>query len=173
MANPAKDAKDKTPPTDDRKPAPREEEKAHAVSHAHAAPGIDLESLTDEQLSALIASAEAALTGRQAKKQGDFLASIREQALKLGLDPAAIAVALGKGGGKRARAGRSGDARATVKPKYRNPANHAQTGAGRGAKPAWIEVGADGKPLALALKSGNFGAPDFFSKALTSLQGAA
>ncbi len=32
---------------------------------------------------------------------------------------------------------------------------------------------ADGKPLALALKSGNFGAPDFFSKALTSLQGAA
>ena len=32
---------------------------------------------------------------------------------------------------------------------------------------------ADGKPLALALKSGNFGAPDFFEKALTSLQGAA
>jgi 3-dehydrotetronate 4-kinase len=32
---------------------------------------------------------------------------------------------------------------------------------------------ADGKPLALALKSGNFGAPDFFSKALTSLQGGA
>jgi uncharacterized protein YgbK (DUF1537 family) len=32
---------------------------------------------------------------------------------------------------------------------------------------------ADGKPLALALKSGNFGAPDFFSKALHSLQGAA
>jgi 3-dehydrotetronate 4-kinase len=32
---------------------------------------------------------------------------------------------------------------------------------------------ADGKPLALALKSGNFGAPDFFQKALRSLQGAA
>ncbi|HKY86433.1 MAG TPA: 3-oxo-tetronate kinase [Pseudorhodoplanes sp.] len=32
---------------------------------------------------------------------------------------------------------------------------------------------ADGKPLALALKSGNFGAPDFFSKALHSLQGMA
>lgn len=32
---------------------------------------------------------------------------------------------------------------------------------------------ADGKPLALALKSGNFGAPDFFNKALHSLQGAA
>lgn len=32
---------------------------------------------------------------------------------------------------------------------------------------------ADGKPLALALKSGNFGTPDFFSKALISLQGAA
>jgi uncharacterized protein YgbK (DUF1537 family) len=32
---------------------------------------------------------------------------------------------------------------------------------------------AGGKPLALALKSGNFGAPDFFSKALQSLRGAA
>ena len=32
---------------------------------------------------------------------------------------------------------------------------------------------ADGKPLALALKSGNFGAPDFFEKALHSLQGSA
>jgi 3-dehydrotetronate 4-kinase len=32
---------------------------------------------------------------------------------------------------------------------------------------------ADGRPLALALKSGNFGAPDFFEKALHSLQGAA
>ncbi len=32
---------------------------------------------------------------------------------------------------------------------------------------------ADGKPLALALKSGNFGAPDFFEKALHSLRGAA
>jgi uncharacterized protein YgbK (DUF1537 family) len=31
---------------------------------------------------------------------------------------------------------------------------------------------ADGRPLALALKSGNFGAPDFFTKALRTLAGA-
>jgi uncharacterized protein YgbK (DUF1537 family) len=30
-----------------------------------------------------------------------------------------------------------------------------------------------GEPLALALKSGNFGAPDFFAKALRVLRGAA
>jgi 3-dehydrotetronate 4-kinase len=34
-------------------------------------------------------------------------------------------------------------------------------------------VAADGEPLALALKSGNFGAPDFFTKALRVLGGAA
>ena len=34
-------------------------------------------------------------------------------------------------------------------------------------------IAADGRPLALALKSGNFGAPDFFAKALRTLQGTA
>jgi uncharacterized protein YgbK (DUF1537 family) len=31
---------------------------------------------------------------------------------------------------------------------------------------------ADGRPLTLALKSGNFGAPDFFAKALSRLSAA-
>jgi uncharacterized protein YgbK (DUF1537 family) len=33
----------------------------------------------------------------------------------------------------------------------------------------WTES-LDDKPLALALKSGNFGSPDFFSKALAQLE---
>ena len=153
MANTAKDTKEKPITPDDKKPAQQADDKAvHSPSApSHAAPGLDLAGLSDEQLSGLITSAQSALEGRRAKKQSDFLASIREQALALGLDPVAIAAALAKrGSGNRPRSGGAGagDKRAAVKPKYRNPANPSQTWAGRGAKPAWIELGPDKKPLA-------------------------
>ena len=113
---------------------------------------VDIAPLTDEQLGRLIAGAQSLLEERRAKKQSEFLASVRAQATALGLDPVAIAAALGK----RARPGnsRGGDKRVSVKPKYRNPANPSQTWAGRGATPAWIELGGDNKPLPKFLIAG-------------------
>jgi DNA-binding protein H-NS len=113
----------------------------------------NLSSLSEEGLSArlaeaqaLVAEVEREIEQRRAKKAAEFLASIREQARALGLDPLAIAAALGKKAGTRTRS--SGDARATVAPKYRNPET-SQTWAGRGVRPKWIELDpATGKPLA-------------------------
>jgi DNA-binding protein H-NS len=62
-----------------------------------------------------------------------------------------VALAAALGGGKKggARARSSGDARSTVLPKYRNPADPSQTWAGRGARPKWIELDpSTSKPLA-------------------------
>jgi len=63
---------------------------------------------------------------------------------QLGLEPADVVAALGK---RRSSPTKPGDARSSVQPKYRNPENPSQTWAGRGAKPAWIELGSDKKPL--------------------------
>jgi DNA-binding protein H-NS len=126
---------------------------AQALHPVHPTAIENLSSLSEEGLSARLAEAQALVAEvereielRRAKKASDFLASIREQARALGLDPQAIAAALGKKAGTRTRS--SGDARATVAPKYRNPET-SQTWAGRGVRPKWIELDpATGKPLA-------------------------
>jgi DNA-binding protein H-NS len=118
---------------------------------------VDMTALSDAALSALIVAAQRETEARHAKRTADALASIRAQAealrvlaetqaKELGLDPVAVAAALGKKPGSRARA--TGDARRSVAPKFRNPGEPSQTWAGRGATPKWIELGPDGKPLA-------------------------
>jgi DNA-binding protein H-NS len=106
---------------------------------------LDIESFSDEQLTELIATSRRILAERLAKRQAEFFASIREQAQQLGLEPADVVAAIGR---RRSTAMKAVDARSSVQPKYRNPENPSQTWAGRGAKPAWIELGPDKKPLA-------------------------
>src|ERR1019366_2399888 len=127
-----------------------------AVHPVHEPTIESLAALSDEALSIRFAEAQAEVTEiqreieqRRAKKATEFLASIRDQARALGIDPVALAAALGGGkkGGARTRS--SGDARSAVAKKYRNPENASQTWAGRGATPKWIELDpATKKPLA-------------------------
>jgi DNA-binding protein H-NS len=98
------------------------------------APKSDTAQLADEELRALISRAEEELAARRKRRQEDFFTHVREQAEKLGIDPADIAAALGKKGNRAAN-----DRRAVVAPKYRNPGNPKQTWAGRGAPPKWLQ----------------------------------
>jgi len=122
---------------------PKAAEKPPVTETKQALP-VDIESFSDEQLEVLIAASQRILAERQAKREAEFFAAIREQAAKLGLEPADVVAALGK---RRSSPTKPGDARSSVQPKYRNPENPSQTWAGRGAKPAWIELGSDKKPL--------------------------
>ena len=107
--------------------------------------GPDIGTLSDDELSALIATAQGELSSRKEKKRSEFFASIREQAKALGFDPSEVAAALGRNP-KRPKG--SGDKRAAVAPIYRNPANHAETWAGWGAKPLWVRAALEaGKSL--------------------------
>jgi DNA-binding protein H-NS len=99
---------------------------------------VDVATLSDVTLTALITESQHELGRRHAKREADALASILSQVQALNLDPAKVVAALGKRSGPRIRSG--GDARSTVTPKYGNPENPSQTWAGRGAAPKWIEV---------------------------------
>ncbi len=101
---------------------------------------MDLTSLTDEKLQALIDDAQAEQRARQEKRTADLLEYFRVEALKLGLAPAKLAAALTKRAPARASATTAKDGRSDVKPKYRNPKNPSETWAGRGAKPKWYEA---------------------------------
>jgi DNA-binding protein H-NS len=129
-------------------PTPLPKDKSPLVSRAtaHDAPesapsralGIDVATLSDEGLQALAAEAQTELARRKAKREADFLAAIRDQAQILGIAPARLAAALGiKSAAARAQASDSRDGRSVVKPKFWNPADHAQRWAGRGAPPKW------------------------------------
>jgi DNA-binding protein H-NS len=110
---------------------------------------MDLTSLTDDKLSTLILEAQAERQARHDRRKAELLESFRTQAEALGLDPAKLATALSKRGSRpRSASSGNGDGRATVKPKYRNPKNTAETWAGRGAKPKWYEthLAKGGKP---------------------------
>jgi DNA-binding protein H-NS len=111
--------------------------------------GVNPAKLKDEELRTLHDALGAEITARQTKAQTEFLAEMKEKAHRIGVDPATIAAAFGSAPSpSRTRSRSSGDKRAAVAPKYRNPANPSQTWAGRGIKPKWIELGPDKKPLA-------------------------
>ena len=58
--------------------------------------------------------------------------------------------------GKAKRSGKRGGKRGKVKPKYRNPANPAQTWAGRGLSPSWFKaLKAEGKEHTALIGGGN------------------
>jgi DNA-binding protein H-NS len=98
----------------------------------------DVAELTDDDLRSMISVAEQELAARRERKQTEFLSYVREQALALGVDRADIDAALGKKPKRPAS-----DRRATVAPKYRDPANPAQTWSGRGAAPKWLQAQLD------------------------------
>jgi DNA-binding protein H-NS len=91
---------------------------------------IDLKSMNHNQLSDLIARAKA----RQDELAKERAAKLRDKINALvkaegfGLDEV-----LGRSGGR-------GKARGKVKPKYRNPADPAQTWTGRGKRPRWFSA---------------------------------
>ena len=110
-------------------------EKTGAAQVAEPGKVPDLASFSDDELVVLATDAQAELTARRERRRSEFLENIREQARVLGIDPSEVAAALGRKG-KRT----SSDKRAAVAAKYRNPANHAETWAGRGAKPQWVRA---------------------------------
>ena len=91
---------------------------------------IDLKSLNHNQLADLIVRAQA----RQEELVREKASKLREKINALvkaegfGLDEI-----LGRSGGR-------GKTRAKVKPKFRNPADHAQTWSGRGKRPRWFNA---------------------------------
>jgi len=95
----------------------------------------DLSSFSDDDLAALIGLAEQEQAARRERKRADFFSSIREQAQALGVAPEDVVAALSR---KEQRP--APDRRAKVAPKYRNPANPAETWAGRGVKPKWMQA---------------------------------
>jgi DNA-binding protein H-NS len=130
---------------------------------------MDFTSLSDDKLSTLILDAQREQEARRAKKHAAMLASIearaeamRAEALAAGLDPAAVATAFARHAhaarrnGHRVRSSSNGDGRSTVKPKFWNPADHAQRWAGRGAKPKWYDahLAKGGKPDDLLIPDG-------------------
>jgi DNA-binding protein H-NS len=109
---------------------------------------MDFTSLSDDKLSTFILEAQAERQARHDRRRAELLESFRTQAEALGLDPAKLAAALSKRGSRPRSPSGNGDGRATVKPKYRNLKNTAETWAGRGAKPKWYEahLAKGGKP---------------------------
>jgi DNA-binding protein H-NS len=107
------------------------------------------------QLAALKKQQEALLKKEQAlkaKAHDKVLAKIVQLAKDAGLTGSDIAKAMGAGKtaksktAKAPKAGRKSGPRGKVAPKYRNPANHAETWTGRGVSPKWVaELKASGK----------------------------
>jgi DNA-binding protein H-NS len=97
---------------------------------------LDLAALSDAVIAELLAQGQRELEHRKTKREADFIASTREGAQALGITPTRLAAALTR------------DGRSKVKPKYWNPANHAERIAGRGQKPKWFtdHIAAGGKP---------------------------
>lgn len=108
----------------------------------------DIPQMSDDELRGMIALAEQELAARHEKSKLEFLSYVREQARALGFDAAEVAAAFATKGKRAASGSSAGDKRASVAPKYRNPANHAETWAGRGAKPEWVRAALEsGKSL--------------------------
>src|SRR4051794_38337730 len=99
----------------------------------------DLDGLNDGQLRDLIQNAKAALAERIQARLDEFKAMAREAGFEVSIHRVGKAAMPGR---KRQGAGGQamvGDKRGPVAPKYRNPKNAAQTWAGRGKRPAWLE----------------------------------
>jgi DNA-binding protein H-NS len=95
----------------------------------------DVTSLSDDDLAALVEVVEQEQAARRERKREEFFASIRERAEELGVQPEELAAELSRKGARS-----PSDRRAKVAPKYRNPSNSAETWAGRGVKPKWMQV---------------------------------
>lgn len=90
---------------------------------------IDLDSLNAKQLTDLIARAEKRLQSLAEEKVAKARAKLASLAKAEGFTLEELL------GGKR---GRKAKVKRVVKPKYRNPANAAETWSGRGKRPRWF-----------------------------------
>lgn len=135
----------KQPDSSKKPPSEREAASRPNGADASASGGTpDIGSLTDGELEALIVTAQAELDTRRVRQRDDFIAEMKAKAQALGMDAATVAALLTPRASRR----KAGDKRSAVQPKYRNPANPAQTWAGRGAKPQWVqEALSQGKKL--------------------------
>jgi DNA-binding protein H-NS len=97
---------------------------------------IDLKSLSPKELHALIANAESQMQEAQAKQVQAVREKIDAILKNSGLTLADIYPTRGAGKAKT-KAGKRGG-KGSVAPKYRNPANPAETWTGRGRQPLWV-----------------------------------
>jgi DNA-binding protein H-NS len=120
---------------------------AEALAKAEALP-VDLATLSDDALSALLAAVERKIAERHAKREADLVASILETAAAFGIPPARIAAKLGRRSAPRPQGSGVTDGRHVVKPKYRCLTDHSLRWSGRGAQPKWYadHLSAGGKP---------------------------
>lgn len=95
---------------------------------------IDLKSLSPKELHALIANAESQMQEAQAKQVQTVREKIDAILKNSGLSLADVYPTRGAG---KAKAGKRGG-KGSVAPKYRNPANPAETWTGRGRQPLWV-----------------------------------
>ena len=101
---------------------------------------LEFENLSDDQLRELIQHARDTLSDRVTRRLDEFRLVAREAGFEISVTK------IGEGEGRRGRRRRSsnggadtGDQRAQVAPKYRNPDNHSETWSGRGRKPRRVE----------------------------------
>lgn len=96
---------------------------------------MNLNNYSLDDLQKLIADAETTLEKRQREQRAEVVAQMRKLAASVGIDFEIVAGETRKRG-----------TRAAAAPKFRNPANSAQTWNGRGPKPKWFkEAVASGK----------------------------
>lgn len=94
---------------------------------------INLETLSPAELKALIANAQSQMQAAHANHVKEVREKIERLLKSSGLTLADVYPARGGKGAKGAKGPKS-----VVAPKYRNPANAAQTWSGRGKRPLWF-----------------------------------
>jgi DNA-binding protein H-NS len=114
-----------------------QDETAHDPASAYTPLPLDLASLTDELLAALIEGARTELQERKTKREADFFALVSEQAKLLNVTPARLKAYL-DGKAPAARPEDAVDGRKNVRPKFWCPKDHELRWSGRGNPPKWM-----------------------------------
>ena len=98
---------------------------------------MELRKLTVAQLTRLKAKIDAEIARRNDTAKVELLKEVKKMAAKAGVPMSEL---LGAKAGRRAAGTRKASPikGKKVPPKYRNPANHAETWTGRGRQPAWV-----------------------------------
>lgn len=99
----------------------------------------NLESMTEPELRELIRNADEALKRRVAERARSTLKEIRRLAAEVGFE-----VTFVKAGKTPAAKGKVASPRGPAVQKYRNPDNPAETWAGRGRPPKWVQAALEG-----------------------------
>jgi DNA-binding protein H-NS len=132
----------------------------------------ELDALSDEDLDVLLAEGQALRGQRKAKREEEILTFVQQQLHLEHVSRERLRAILDlDGAGRRTkpkplRADAAGqgaakpDGRNVVKPKYRNPADHAQVWTGRGTAPPWIKLGDECSPRGTRLPLPEFLIPE-------------